>query len=144
MRHADSYYRRWVHVYEARLAGVAVGDHKGCGASVYAAARRRHVMPTEPIVALRRHGVWSGTDFFPNCYVAADGRFRGIIASVRVIAFGPVKTAVVCLGVGPKEYIEVIVKARRLTFAGKIGVAGRGQLLEEYCYLCEEGTFAVF
>lgn len=139
MRHADSYYRRWVHTYEARLAGVAA-EYKGA-ASIYAVARRRLPAAEAPATALRRGGVWAGYTFYPNCY-CVGGRFRGIIASVRVIGYGAVKTAVVCLGVGPKQYIEVLLRAKRLSFANKIGVQGFGKALEDGTYLCT--AFTIF
>jgi hypothetical protein len=139
MRHSDSYYRRWVHVYEARLAGV-MADHKGTVPSIFAANRRRPNATETATIALRRGGTWTGLDFFPNCGVTPDCRFRGIIASTRIIGYGKIKTAVVCLGIGPKQYIEVLLRSKYLSLANKIGIQGRGSLLEDGCYLCTSFT----
>lgn len=146
IRHADSYYKRWVHLYEARLSGVNV-EYKG-HASIYAEVRRlKPLADQSPVALLRRKGVWSGMQFFPNCYfiqTAQGCKYNGIIASSRVIGYGKIKTAVICLGVGPKMYIDVLIQSRRLSLANKIGMKGEGVLVEPYYYSSKEGKFYIY
>jgi hypothetical protein len=148
MKHSDSYYRRWVHIYEARLAGVDV-EHKG-HASIYAAARRRKASTSQSDswAALRSKGAWEGEAFLDGCYLRKSGDrhilFKGAIASFRVIDYGKVKTAVVCVGVGPKKYIDVLVKAKHLSLTSRVGIQGSAQVMDDTTYVSNADMFKLF
>ncbi len=92
LNNCHSSYRKWVHLYEARCAGV--DPHKETlkrdDVSIYAQNRRKKMKNMNPYEELRNFGYWTMKDdsFFPNCYFRRLGNqytFRGIIASHRFL-----------------------------------------------------------
>lgn len=151
LKHCQSSYRKWVHLYEAYLAGVDLySGEMYKKKSIYGLARQQAASaPTTPEESLRRLGYWDfSKGFIPDCYHfdrKRDATFRGIIASSRYLSYDKEeKKAVVFLCVGPKKYIEVIVTGRRLQLKGKIGIDGVGTKLEDDLYECSEGKFVIF
>jgi superfamily II DNA or RNA helicase len=142
LKHADSYYRPWVHLFEARLAGIhATG--KG-HASIYAAARRRKAAQGSPWQLIRRRGVWdmSAGDFFPNCGATMIDketiRFGGLVAATRIIGYGKTRTVAMTVGVGAGQYIDMLLRSPRLSITGKVYVCGTAKLIEPHSYLCTD------
>lgn len=167
LKHNESMYRRWVHLYEARLAGVSPTlAGKGQGPSIYAEARRKKALTgvaTQSAADQLRGplGIWmppssdrtssdrsdeTQSGFFPNTYMIPEGktraRIRGIIAASRVLNWaGPVKRAVLFVGTGPQTYQELIVSGPSLFLAKKIGVTCDAERVEEGVWSTEKATF---
>jgi hypothetical protein len=128
LKHNESMYRKWVHLYEARCAGVEVSDteaKKTC--SIYAEHKRKRDVPVTAMEQLRLLGVWSGSEFFPGTYMRRVGKtrveLRGLIASARVLNWQQaVKKAVLSVGVAPQTYMEVVVSGTSLFLSKKIGI----------------------
>ncbi len=149
LKHCQSSYRKWVHLYEAYLAGVDLSKmYKK--KSIYGLARSSATtLELKPEESLRRLGYWDfNKGFIPDCYYfdrKRDATFRGIIASSRYLSYDEdEKSAVVFICVEPKKFIEVILTGRRLNLSGKIGVDGIGVKLEDGVYECKEGKYVVF
>ncbi len=150
IKHCHSSYRRWVHLYEAYLAGVVLTKETK-KLSIYAEARN-HEPSAEigtPEECLRRLGYWDfSKGFIPDCYYYPrhnNATFRGIIAASRYLSYDKdEKSAVIMLCVAPKKYIEVIVCSRRLRLHGMIGIDGIGKKIEDGVYECAEGKFVIF
>lgn len=155
LKHNESMYRRWVHLYEARCAGVAPETTgKGQGVSIYAVNRRRNVEKAAatqtPLEQLRGPmGIWSSslnpTDFFPGCVVTPLGktraRFHGILAASRVLNWaGPVKRAVLFVCTGPQEYHEILVSSPSLFLAKKVGITCEAEKVEAGVWSTEKAT----
>ena len=146
IKHANSSYRKWVHLYEARLAGVNVMEYlqKKNEVSIYAESRRKKFEGLTKKEQLTRFGYWDMTDksFFPNCYFyEKEGGifyFGGIIASLRVLGFGKNKTIVTSIGVGPGKYIEVITKGKYFNHK-HYGLKGRATLTDQ-----KQKTYSAF
>ena len=135
LKNTHSAYRKWVHLYEARLAGVNVNNFilKKNDLSIYAKNRLKKFNDLSKEDQLRRYGYWDMTDkdFFPNCYFYEkdDGvfYFGGLIASSRMLSYDDNKKIVLSVGVGPGKYIEILTKAKVFK-VDSIGIKGRARL----------------
>ena len=138
LKNTHSAYRKWVHLYEARIAGVNVNNFilKKNDLSIYAKNRLKKFNDLSKEDQLRRYGYWdmSEKDFFPNCYFYEKEDnvfyFRGLIASSRMLSFGDDKRVVLSLGVGPGKYIELLTKSK-IFKVDSIGVKGRANLKDK-------------
>ena len=134
IKHVCSSYRKWVHLYEATINGVDVRNiiYKETDASIYAEARKKkfeHLTYHEQMV---KYGYWdmNSCSFFPNCYFykkEEEYLFSGLIASIRTLNTKP-KTYVCSLGVGPRTYIELIIKNKYMK-PSSYGIKGRALLM---------------
>ena len=134
IKHVCSSYRKWVHLYEATINGVNVRNiiYKESDGSIYAEARKKkfeHLTYHEQMI---KYGYWdmNAHSFFPNCYFykkEEEYLFSGLIASIRTLNSKP-KTYVCSLGVGPRTYIELIVKNKYMK-PSSYGIKGRALLM---------------
>jgi len=130
LTHCQSSYRKWVHVYEARLAGTVLEFEKK-QKSIYAKHRHASLHTASLKTRVAKLGTWA-TDpadctFYPDCGVkpltATTVEMRGLIASSRVLSYGAKeRRAVLLVGYGPQKYAEVIVTGRFLPIQGAIGI----------------------
>lgn len=135
LKHNESSYRKWVHLYEARCAGVdATSAQKH--ASIYAENRRKKTKAAaaaaSPADQVRSVGIWGcaeSTEFFPECHIHPTGQttpkaaIQGLIASSRVLNWhSKVKKAVLFVGVGPQQYVEVVLESPKIFLTKKIGI----------------------
>ena len=154
LSNCDSFYRKWVHLYEASRVGIHVDKlrdqrHK----SLYAELRSKNLNHLSNKEQLRRQGFWnmSNGDFVEDCYFEETGngkcRFSGIIASSRILSMcsksHKPNCGVVFLGVGNGRYIEVLLKRTFPSLGKKIGINGEGKLpteewgsIESYKFKC--------
>lgn len=119
LKHSESSYRKWVHLYEAKLAGLDYKDNKQI--SIYAENRRNKIESLEShYEQLRTYGYWNMKDdsFFPGCYLNKVGNvtynMKGIIASTKTLKNelenGEVQfTTVLFLSTSKQQYIEVMI-----------------------------------
>ena len=138
LKNTHSAYRKWVHLYEARIAGVNVNKYilKKNDLSIYAKNRLNKFNDLSIDEQLRRYGYWDMTkkDFFPNCYFYNKSEdnyyFCGLIASSRFLSYGKSPMIILSLGVAPGKYIELI--ANGTTYRNNsIGVKGRAKLKDD-------------
>ena len=137
IKNVKSSYRKWVHLYEARLAGVKVANFidKTNDISIYAENRRKKFNGLDKEEQLRKFGYWDMTtkEFFNDCYFYKKNEeyyFGGLIASSRVLSSDNIKKIVLSICVEPKKYIEII--AYNNYFNSKhIKVKGRAKLISE-------------
>lgn len=139
LKHSESSYRKWVHLYEAKLVGLDFKENKEV--SIYAENRRNKVnLSLSPYEQLRNYGYWimESDAFFPDCYLKRSGiqsyDIRGIIASSKTFTNEIEKdkfeyTTVLFLCTSKNQYIEVMIK--NLPFIKKewIGCHLEGALL---------------
>lgn len=129
LKHCHSSYRKWVHLYEAKLAGVIL-DNDEEKLSIFAIARRRNLKSTSMAEKLRTTGYWyddpENLSFYPGCFLKhfEDDTYHinGIIANSRVLSYTKVKKAVVFIGYAPGKYVEVIVTGKYLPIQQSIGI----------------------
>lgn len=157
LNNCESSYRKWVHLYEAKLAGVDITqtEIKRNDVSIYAVNRRRKLETLSVDKQLRIYGYWNMTndDFFPNCYLNIDENgeyeFNGIIASHRYKLLNKCekeKMLMIYIGVRPKKYIQVNIQNVKYFDNKYIGIKGRGIPMNELDRECdiinsEEYTF---
>lgn len=146
LKNSHSSYRKWVHLYEAKLAGVNVMQilNKKNSVSIYAESRKKKFKGLSKKEQLTRFGYWNMIDksFFPNCYFYEKDSgvyyFGGIIASLRIIRHGRKKVIISSISVGPGKYIEVITKNKYYNQT-HYGLKGRATLTSK----CEK-TYNAF
>lgn len=131
LMHCQSSYRKWVHQYEARLAGAVLEDEKR-HTSIYAKHRRETLQTASLKMRVTKLGSWSASSedvaFYPECGVephsAESAQLRGLIASSRVLSYSTKqRRAVLLVGYGPRKYVEVLVSGRHLPIQGAIGIS---------------------
>ena len=135
LKNTHSSYRKWVHLYEARLAGVNVNRYilKKNDMSIYAKNRLKKFNDLSIDDQLRRFGYWDMTskDFFPNCYFYEKSEgvfyFGGLIASSRMLSYGDNGSIIMSVGVGPGKYIEIIANTNSYK-NNSIGIKGRAKI----------------
>ncbi len=139
LKHCSSQYRKWVHLYEARLAGVEINDFTQPHKSIYALARKTNQNKKIDSFAesLRINGIWysDNLDFYPNCYIRESDqpnklRIRGIIASSRTLSYSKDKKSVVLfVGYAPHKFVEIIIISNNLSrLSEKIGITCRASV----------------
>jgi DNA polymerase III alpha subunit len=170
LKNCNSFYRRWVHLYEASRAGVDVASELAKEqTSIYAEARSRKTFDTPLLDQLRDYGYWKmdGDRFIPGCYLDDDDggdsdvpvtathrqerpgrrvKYSGIIACSRILDLDPGKesTVVMSLGIGNGRYIEVTVTGRIPNVAKMVGCKGRGILFDETTLSIQSNSFKFF
>lgn len=153
LNNCESSYRKWVHLYEAKLAGVDLSftNIQKNDVSIYAMNRRKKIGTLTPQLQLQKYGYWNmvNSDFFPGCYLNIEGDnydFNGIIASHRLINSKNEKNLMLFIGVETKKYIQVNISNIKFFNTKFIGIKGKGAPLNELdkeCNIihCEEYTF---
>jgi predicted transcriptional regulator len=112
LRHVDSSYAKWVHLYEATCHGVDISSHViKTNVSIYAQHRRQGIKGMTPLQQLRTFGYWNMSDkvFFPGCYRFIKNNrvhFYGVIAVKRVYRS---RRAMVYIGIAPQQYMTLLI-----------------------------------
>ncbi len=156
LKHCSSQYRRWVHLYEARLAGVEINEFSQPHKSIYALARKSNQNKKIDTFAesLRINGIWSydSLDFYPNCYIRESDqpnklRIRGIIANSRTLSYSKNKKKSVILFVGyaPHKFVEIIVISDYLSrLSEKIGITCRAAVKDTLSFETYDKDFVLW
>ena len=140
LNNCHSSYKKWVHLYEAKLVGVDYSKQllKKDDISIYANNRRKKIETYTLREQLKKYGYWVMTnkDFFPGCYFIIENdicKFNGIIASYKLKKNKKNKLIMLFIGVMPKKYIQVdIENVKYFEFNdSKIGVDGVGKYLSQ-------------
>jgi hypothetical protein len=128
-----SSYRKWVHLYEAKLVGVEINDVKNkTDISIYASNRRKKIQTLTIQEQLKKYGYWNMVDdkFFPNCYLIINNEdeyeFNGIIASHRMFNYKDKKDVMLFIGVESRKYIQVNITNAKYFTNKFIGIKGKG------------------
>jgi Bacterial DNA polymerase III alpha NTPase domain/Type III restriction enzyme, res subunit/Bacterial DNA polymerase III alpha subunit finger domain len=149
-----SSYRKWVHFYEAKLAGVDYSKQllKRDDVSIYAVHRRKKIETYTPIQQLQKYGYWimRNEEFFPGCYFRREGDiccFNGIIASHRLTKHKKGKKLMLFLGVGKKHYIQLNIENIKYFDAKRVGIYGTGKYttpVDENCSIVTATKFTYY
>jgi hypothetical protein len=141
LKHSESSYKKWVHLYEAQVAGLDTTS-KGASkkeVSIYANNRRNKIYELQtPLEQLKKYGYWTfvGDLFFPGCYcfcVAQTDQWKinGIIASIKLIKKSENKSVcILFLGVDKKKYIEIIIHNLKFVHSKWVGCKISGKLTD--------------
>lgn len=127
LKHSSSFYRPWVHKFEAICHGVMMEKgHK----SIYGKNRISKLTSDDPLQQLKKLGYWNMTmnEFFPGCYLYSNNNiyhFKGLIASSRTLRNG---ITIIFLGVDKQKYIEI--SAKNINTDKKVGYIGKGRMNE--------------
>jgi superfamily II DNA or RNA helicase len=146
LNNCQSSYKKWVHYYEAKLAGVDYTTTllKKDDVSIYASNRRNKINDLSIQQQLQKYGYWimKNNDFFPGCYLHSKENgtfhFNGIIASLRMIKMNKNKRLMLFIGVDKKKYIQVNVENIKYFDNKKIGIEGCGKMItdeDKICYI---------
>ena len=136
LKNVVSCYRNWVHLFEARLVGVSI-QHKTKHKSIYAKRKKDKIVEnTNEFEQLQKYGYWNMEcgEFYQGCYYLSENgslKFRGLVASSRMLGYGKLRKLVLFLGVGPKQYIEVVVKGEFYFDSKKVIAEGKGIRLKD-------------
>jgi superfamily II DNA or RNA helicase len=142
LKYVNSNYRKWVHIYEAKCAGVNIykrEKHK----SIYAIHRnnnkKNNIESKEKLEQLRTLGYWIMEDdsFYPNCYYFNSNDeyiFRGLVACSRMLSYGKNSSLALTIGVSKGKYIDIIVKGKTNYNLQKVIIQGKGLMREKRNY----------
>jgi len=114
LNHAQSQYNSWVHIQEAKYAGLKFacfgkGPWKLIGDEL-------HPNSPEPFLdgwnQFKHRGYWTSQRFMPGMYLEDDGykvKFKGLIATGRHHTVDGKEITFVTIGTGWKQYIDLII-----------------------------------
>jgi len=148
LNNCQSSYKKWVHLYEAKLNGIDLNKEKlnKDDVSIYALNRRKKIENFDVFQQLRNYGYWNmvNNDFFPGCYYYKKDdsyHFNGIIASMRM-KNNPnpkekTKYAMLFIGVGSRKYIQVNIDKIKYIDSKKIGIMGIGKPVSDLDKMCD-------
>ena len=147
LNNCDSSYKKWVHLYEARRAGIDVykKNLKKDDVSIYAVNRRKKITNYTPLQQLKLYGHWDmvNDDFFPECYLSIENnvyQFNGIIASSRLKKTSN-KDSLLMLFIGVysegKKYIQVNINNIKYFDSKKVGIRGSGKCISQLDKQCD-------
>lgn len=131
LKHNNTSYKKWVHLYEAKIENVDFKEIYSNNKSIYSNNRNKNIYTLDHDTHFQKYGIWNIMDgkFYTNCYGYLNNNlyhFRGIIAQTRMLD----KIIIVFLGIGKKKYIELIIQNIRFNKSNfsKIGIKGYGKL----------------
>jgi hypothetical protein len=125
LNHCNSEYRKWVHYREARCSGLLLSR----ASPPYSLSKnylvpansseQKLLSPFSPIQEYKEYGYWTHEEFLPSCGLWKDPqkrldwkesvRFRGLIACGRTIQRDWGTATLICLGVGNRQYIDLVI-----------------------------------
>ena len=128
LKHSNSSYRKWVHIYEANKYNVQknISDK-----SLYSQNRTKSFDKLSFNEQITRYGYWNMNEysFYPNSYFYNKNGvyfFCGLIASLRVLDYE--KKTIICFINTGNEYIEILTSGS-YNKPNSIGVKGRAQMI---------------
>jgi superfamily II DNA or RNA helicase len=144
LNNCQSSYKKWVHYYEAKLAGVDYSKEllKKNDVSIYASNRRKKIENYTVHEQLKKYGYWiiKNDDFFPDCYMSIKKddtyHFNGIIASSRTIKNKKSKKLMLFIGVAKQTYIQINIDNIRYFDIKYIGIEGIGKAITDTDKIC--------
>jgi DNA polymerase-3 subunit alpha len=148
-----SSYKKWVHLYEAKIAGVDLSNiHNNKDVSIYALNRKNKINNLTLKEQLGKYGYWNITndDFFPGCFLNIKNNvyeFNGIIASHRLIRFNKEKKLMLFIGVEKKKYIQLNISNVKFFNNKFIGISGKGSpsdLLNKECSIIDVSEYKFY
>lgn len=89
LKNCSSMYRRWVHIQEAKKAGLVIEAGNGeisRNGDVISFSHQRSIIPMDGWEEYKKYGFWSSNRFMPGCGYSRDGdfcRLRGLVATGR-------------------------------------------------------------
>lgn len=128
LKHNHSSYRKWVHMYEARLAGVDVMSN--LKSNPLKQKKQANTLLSNKDM-LRNYGYWNmkTTSFYPNCYFYKKDDiyyYSGLIASQKMLNYSD-NSYVFTVCVYPQKYIEILTSKKYFP-PRSIGLKGRAKL----------------
>jgi len=140
LHHAESSYKKWVHIHEAMRHSVSFKRE----ASIYSHNRRKGFVDLSKEEQLRKYGYWSGKEFIDGCYMDIDEddrvRFRGVIASYRKVR----NTHVYFVATDTREYFEIAYNKEPKYLAKSIGCYGVGSIINKVYNIIQADVLVLF
>lgn len=128
LNHCHSEYRKWVHYREARCSGLilsrspppyTLGSRNGQAILLSKKGEQLLLTPQSPAKEFSDLGYWTSEEFLPTCGFWIDSqqrldgkqtaRFRGLIATCRTVSRDWGDCTLICLGVGNRHYIDLVL-----------------------------------
>ena len=155
LHHAQSSYKRWVHLTEAWADGYYVDPFNQSDKSVYSTSKRSKLVQMSALEQLRAFGCWDlrKYTFIEDCGMAEITSyttkqdetkvvFRGIFACTKRLNKNKL---LCCVGVGVKQYIELMcIGKNKWMKRGAIGVEGEGVVVARNPCTIMSTTFNFF
>lgn len=147
LKNTETSYKKWVHYFEAKIAGVDFKDIVQNEGSIYSDNRNKDIYKLNHQEHFKKYGVWNLEQnlVYPKCYGFISGEnfvYRGIIASIKVLG----KTVIYFICIGINRYIEVSVTKNYIAknMFQKIGIKGCGKLQDSYIVSVKSFTNSYF
>lgn len=138
LKNCASFYKKWVHLYEAHSAGIDIEFEKSKqDRSIFSEARNKSLLGRTALEQLRNKGYWDFKkyDFVEDCYCFEKKEnvyFNGIIACSRLLDRNKdTATVVMSMCVGNHKYIEVTVTGKIGNISKMVGCKGMGKADKE-------------
>ena len=134
LKNVKSYYRKWVHLYEAFLCGITLYNDK----SIYSKSKNNNIYSVKsPLKQLQKFGYWIfNNNFFPGCYLNQNENkiyFRGLIASSKILKWKH-KLITFFVGIDKHKYIDILVEGDIFYDSRKVIIQGYGTYKKDCLY----------
>ena len=132
LNHCQSEYRKWVHYREAKCSGLTlsrspppykVGVRDGHPALIPVKGEQSLLHQKTSLEEIKELGYWTQEEFLPKCGMWKDSqtrldnktlvRFCGPIATGRVVDREWGEATMVCIGIGNKRYMDLLIPEKR-------------------------------
>ena len=140
LNNCSSHYRKWVHIYEAKLAGVDVNKYfiQKNNKSIFAVNRNKGINELNITQQIRKYGYWlcDSDIFFPggnSYYFVSDDihHFSGLVASYRLLTKCKKKYFIALICYDKHKYLEIIINDLKYCKDSFIGIKGKGKMVNE-------------
>ncbi len=140
LNHAQSMWRPWVHVEEAKIAGWDIVPGKRpfdiVGSALYAYGAHKNLFKQNPWDELRIHGMWSSHEFPKGVGLSfhdeGEVYFNGLIGTHRIIKTDRGNAITfVTIGTGKGEYMDLVLDGA-VDLKMVIAIEGRGEVYKVF------------
>jgi len=140
LNHAQSMWRPWVHVEEAKLAGWDIVPGKrpfdAMGSTLFAYGAHKNLFRIDPWSELRKHGMWSGTDFPSGTGISyhdeGEVYFTGLIGTHRTLKQDSGNAITfTTLGTSRGSYIDIVLDGA-VDLKNVVAIEGKGEVYKVF------------
>jgi superfamily II DNA or RNA helicase len=147
IKHCESSYRKWVHLFEAFQCNVDFTNIYFQEKSVYSNNKNNQIFRLNNEEHFSKYGIWNFklNYFYPKCYGFIQNNiyhFKGLIASIKVLQ----NIIIYCICIAPNKYIEIIIDNKKKHFNSfkSKGIKGIGKLQDSCIISIKSNLYSFF
>ena len=147
LKHCESSYRKWVHLFEAYQANIDFTNIYLQEKSVYSNNKNNQIFKVNHEEHFSKYGIWNLklSNFYPKCYGFLQNNtyhFKGIIASIKVLT----NIIIFYISISSQKYIEIVTDNKKKHFNSfkSKGIKGIGKLQDSCIVSIKSSIYQFF